>query len=293
MEVVPVSIYHRLRPATITLCLGWAVATEAMAEDLPVSTTNPRDDSMLLLLVPAGEATFGSSGGGGSTDESPQFRASLPAYYMGETEVTNAQYRRFMSATGRRIPDEWEGGGILAGMDDSPVVKVSWEDAQAYCAWAGLRLPTELEWEKAARGRDGFRYPWGDRWDDHLCCCSADDDMAGPVSVGGYPSDRSPYGLLDMAGNAAEWCADWYDASVYTRYAGGSISPPSSGRYRVFRGGAYRYAAEHYIHSANRLFIGPTIRLDFVGFRCARDAGALASVPTTTSASRARPALPR
>jgi len=187
--------------------------------------------------IPEGEAVFGSPEGEGNDDEHPQFRASLPEYYMGAYEVTNAQWKRFADATGYGVP--WSNGRIPLDGEDHPVEGLGWEDAAAYCDWAGLRLPSELEWEKAARGTDGREYPWGDGWDPTLCRNDAGGDADGTAPVGSYPDGRSPSGLFDMAGNVWEWCEDWYDERAYARYARGDLSAPPRGDFRVVRGGAW------------------------------------------------------
>lgn len=183
-------------------------------------------------------------------DEQPQFRVNLPGYWVSRTEVTNAQYLRFVQATGHRSPDHWKDARVPSGLDDYPVVFVYWQDARAYCEWAGGRLPTEPEWEKAARGGDGRTFPWGFRWDESRCRLfqRSDDPITaaepggtnkGPASVASYPSGASPYGCLDMAGNVWEWCADRSARDAYEPYARGDMTPPTQGTRRVLRGGSW------------------------------------------------------
>ena len=231
------------------------------------AVVNEKDGS-ILVPIPEGEAVFGSPEGEGNDDEHPQFRASLPEYYMGAYEVTNAQWKRFADETGYGVP--WPNGRIPRDRDDHPAAAISWEDAAAYCEWAGLRLPSELEWEKAARGTDGREYPWGDVWDPTFCRNDAGGDADGTAPVGAYPDGRSPYGLFDMAGNVWEWCEDWYDAGAYGYYARGDPSAPPRGDFRVLRGGSWSRCAEAGFRCAVRSHGGIFWR-HCRGFRVARD----------------------
>jgi serine/threonine-protein kinase len=229
-------------------------------------------------------------------DEQPQCRVRLPGYWIGRTEVTNAQYLEFVRATGRRAPDHWSGGEIPSGIERFPVVLVSWDDARAYCDWAGGRLPSELEWEKAARGTGGRIFPWGDQWDRKRCRnselasgnsyvdpeghlpaigesqSSHNPAREGPVAVGSYPAGASPYGCLDMAGNVWEWCADWWDNGAYKRYAQGDLTSLRSGEYKVLRGGSRDNDAPAHYRCTLRHIIDPLpdYRFNNCGFRCVR-----------------------
>jgi len=223
--------------------------------------------------------------------EPPQCRVNLPGYWIGRTEVTNAQYLRYVRATGHRAPVYWKGGKLPSGLEDFPVVYVTWEDAREYCEWAGGHLPTELQWQKAARGINGRVFPWGNQWDRKRCrnlmtgrqyrskdewrsalemwLKSHDRVREGPAAVGSYPADCSPYGCLDLAGNVMEWCADWYAADAYRRYARGDLTPPRKGKERVLRGGSWDMPDPWDFRCAYGGRIVPDACSGVAGFRCA------------------------
>jgi iron(II)-dependent oxidoreductase len=201
----------------------------------------------------------------GAPDEAPRQRVELPAFSIGLTEVTNAQFRRFLSQTGRPPPLTWQEAARRWG-EEAPAVGVSWQDAEAYCAWAGLRLPSEAEWEKAARGPGGRKFPWGDRWDPERLVR----DSSGPLPVGSRPSGASPYGCLDMAGNAWEWTSSYYEA-----YPGCPLASGHFGRkYRVLRGGCFQFSSPELFRAACRGQAMATVRFATNGFRVAADPGA-------------------
>ena len=222
-----------------------------------------------MVYVPAGEFIMGSADSDKEAldFERPQFRAGLPDYWIDKCEVTVARYRKFCQETGREMPPAPEWGW----QDDHPMVMVSWNDAVAYAKWAGKRLPTEMEWEKAARGTDGRLYPWGNQWDAGKCANAS--NSSGTKPAGSYPSGAGPYGALDMAGNVWDWCADWHDEKAYLRYAKGEITPPANGTDKVLRGGSWHFDIPSLFRCASRAALGhPDFRITFYGFRCARDA---------------------
>jgi len=235
-----------------------------------------------IVYVPAGEFLMGSDAG--DIDERPQRRVYLDAFEIDRYEVTNVQYRQFLLVTGHDAPQRWPDRYVhkLPDRDPDwhdtmyppgeamyPVVGVNWQDATDYCAWAGKRLPTEAEWEKAARGTGGRVYSWGDPWD----ASKANVREAGigyTQPVGSYSAGASPYGALDMTGNAWEWVADLYDRQYYP-YAPdrNPQGPPSGTGERILRGGAWDSSPDHArvsYRNATHCF-GPNFR---VGFRCAR-----------------------
>jgi len=239
-------------------------------------------DGMVMVYVPGGEFEMGSTEGEG--EEQPVHIVALDGFWIDRTVVTNAQYQSCVEAGGCELPsdrksytrDEYYGNSAY---DDSPVVNVSWHQAWVYCEWAGARLPTEAEWEYAARGPQGLVYPWGDEFDGtRLNYCDAnceyewadeavDDGYADTAPVGNYPSGSSWCGALDMAGNVWEWVEDWYGEYPSER----QVSPagPSSGELRGLRGGSW-YDNQYFARCACRDGYHPDGWSDFVGFRCAR-----------------------
>ena len=221
------------------------------------------DDGM--VRIPAGTFTMGDD------ENAPQRDVYVDDFALDQYEVTVARYRQFLEATGAvNAPEGWETVDF-ARDGELPVIGVDWHDADAYCTWAGKRLPTEAEWEKAARGADARMYPWGDasplydqaNFQNHSP--SAYD--GGLMAVGTHPAGNSPYAIHDLAGNAAEWVADWYSEGV-------SLSDvrnpkgPDSGDGKVIRGGGFREPAEH-IRATARFHASPQTRSEEIGFRCA------------------------
>jgi formylglycine-generating enzyme required for sulfatase activity len=230
---------------------------EVLTDIEPLRPEPPRvakgDDGAEMVLVPAGEFLMGSTE---YEDEKPPHRVHLDAYHVDRYEVTNALYRRFMDATGRQAPSYWNDSKWNGA--SQPVVGVSWHDAEAYCRWAGKRLPTEAEWEKAARGTDGRKYPWGDQWDSSKAN-SFESKLGKTVAVGSYPGGASPYGAHDMAGNVWEWVADWYDKDYYRRSPERNPQGPDSGHHRVLRGGSWVNIPVD-LRTADRDYVTPDFR---------------------------------
>jgi formylglycine-generating enzyme required for sulfatase activity len=235
---------------------------------------NPPDDA-LYVRVPAGPFSMGSTPGDVNIedDETPAHWVNLDSYWIMQTEVTNAMYAKCVRAGMCQTPRNWSSATRSSyygnsTYDSYPVVYTTWNDAEAYCHWVGGRLPTEAEWEKAARGTDGRTYPWGESLDcskaNYYPCKKGD-----ATKVGSYPSGASLYGALDMAGNVLEWVADWYDGTYYSNSPNRNPSGLASGKYLVLRGGSW-YSFDWDVRSAYRYWSSPGSRGSNVGFRCVR-----------------------
>ena len=199
-------------------------------------------------------------------DARPLRHLFLDPFHLDRHEVTNRQYADFLIATGRRAPHYWPDGKVAPGQQNQPVVNVTWEAAAAYCGWAGKRLPTEAEWERACRGgAESSDYPWGDhepgKEDARF------DTPDGPEEVCHFPPNA--FDLCDMAGNVWEWTGDWYSREYYVRAPEKNPSGPSRGEYRVMRGGSWADAAK-YLSCGHRSFARPAERSPNIGFRCVR-----------------------
>ena len=231
-----------------------------------------------MVFVPAGEFIMGSPAGEGYDEEHPQRSVYLDAFYIGKYEVTNAEYKKCVDAGTCEPPagresitrDSYYGNPEY---DNYPVIYVSWDDANAYCEWMGKRLPTEAEWEKAARGTDGRKYPWGNEAPDRTKL-NYDQNVGDTTEAGSYPDGASPYEAMDMAGNVWEWVADWYDADYYSKAPERNPQGPqdrfSEDQVMLYRGvrGGGSHSAERNVRCANRgsTAYSPHNKL---GFRCA------------------------
>ncbi len=218
-------------------------------------------------------------------DESPGHRVYLDAYWIDIYEVTNEKYLEFVKATGHRPAlDEtcetdacregnlWKADGFSDSIRNQPVTQVSWQDADTYCRWRGKRLPTEAEWEKAARGPSGNLFPWGsDMPPGRATYRRKWRGVSTLTDVGSYPSGASIYSVHDMAGNVWEWVADWYDMGYYQKKILDNPKGPKTGQFKVVRGGSWVNYADT-LHSAFRRWSRPDVRFNDTGFRCAKDA---------------------
>jgi sulfatase modifying factor 1 len=221
-----------------------------------------------LVLIPGGEFSMGSAV---ERDHGPIHRVSISSFYIDRCEVTNAQYHDFCEATGHRLPEFWDRDGFRCGPDypNHPVVGVSWHDAAEFATWCGKRLPSEAEWEYAARGGlEGLDYPNGETLVPHDGNYT-ESKSGGPVAVGSYRANG--FGLHDMQGNVVEWVRDYYAPDYYASSPSANPHGPPSGKFRVIRGGGWHsgpYCNRVYFRNAL-----PPNWVDFnVGFRCANDA---------------------
>jgi len=220
-----------------------------------------------MVLVPAGDFLMGINAG--PRDESPMVRVPLPSYFIDITPVTNREYARFVDATDHRPPTTWKTVSFPPGTGDLPVTGVTWQDAMDYCEWAGKRLPTEAEWEKAARGTDTRIFPWGNKWQPTFANWGGNPRSHGSATtqpVGTFPNDRSPYGCLDMAGNVKEWTASWYKPYGPTDYRNDDFGE----KFKVVRGGSYLSQDRDYLRTTSRSHARPEEAGD-IGFRTAMD----------------------
>lgn len=266
------------REATVTLLLALTMTAGCQTSLGRDAARPPKIGAM--VLIPRGDFIMGSDqvdtaqqGTEFGTakplflDEHPQHTVTLPAYEIDAYEVTNGQYRAYIDATRATSPPTWPDGQFPPDQGAWPVTGVTWFEADAFCRWDGKRLPTEAEWEKAARGTDGREYPWGREFD----ATKGNIGSTGLAPVGSFPHGVSPYGVYDMAGNVSEWVADWYQP-----YPGSTDTSPAYGeKFRSVRnsswgGSAGHYTVAHFYRAAYRFYQPPNRRFRDIGFRCAR-----------------------
>ena len=247
-------------------------------ESRPIPVVAPKG----MVYVPAGEFIMGSDPDvdpmTDELDELPQHKVFLDAYFIDKHEVSNADYTQFVEATGHRNSIFWDNPKF--NHPDQPVVGVTWGDVSAYAAWIGKRLPTEAEWEKAARGTDGRIWPWGNEFDPTKCNFDDErkfdghlDGFATAAPVKSFERGASPYGALNMAGNVAEWVADWFGMEYYAvSPAENPKGPPTSGMGKKSWRGASWFAGSEQMRCAFREYDDIVASGQILGFRCAKDA---------------------
>jgi formylglycine-generating enzyme required for sulfatase activity len=249
------------------------VAEQPAAPSTPAAPSAPVAPEG-MVLVEGGTYVIGRDDS--DEIESPEHTIQLAPFYIDRTEVSNAEYKKFIDATSYNPPSNWVNRTYPEGRGAYPVTGVTWEDAANYAAWAGKRLPTESEWEAAARGKNGLKYPWGNVWASNMANIGKENDSP-PINeysdlikeVGSYPQGASPVGALDMIGNVWEWTA-----SRLEPYPGSTTAMPGSVKgspesYRVMRGGAYDGNNSH--NSSYRGFLEADQPFPKVGFRCVKD----------------------
>lgn len=249
------------------------VASDFVASVVAANTTSKKQQKKKaapagMTLIPAGEFTMGSNDWWPKSQ--PEYKTFVKDFYIDTYEVTNKQYKAFVDATGRPAPRHWVGGQIPPEKVNHPVVYVTWYDANDFCKWEGKRLPTEIEWEKSVRGKDGRTFPWGDKFDRE----KGNTPQYGhgdTMPVGSFEDGKSPYGVYDLAGNAFEWVDDWFKP-----YPGNTHPDENYGeKYKVLKGGSW-YDCTNYkcgisAPAFNRIFFHPRTNNNNFGFRCAKD----------------------
>ncbi len=231
-------------------------------------------DPVEMIEIPAGNFLMGSLSGEGRADERPQRKVYLDEFSIDVEEVTNKRYLNFIHRTGRKEPPNPYGEGLLSQQREvalMPVVQVTWYDAVDYCRWAGKRLPTEAEWEKAARGENGSIFPWGSE-SPRTRPVNFERNWEGTKTlfpVGTRPDTSSPYGVHDLAGNAREWVKDWYEPTYFANAPNQNPQGPNTGILKVIKGGSW-HSFKADIRAASRGKGGFALKTDGIGFRCAK-----------------------
>ena len=234
-------LYHAYQNGRLTReAVQYEIASYDIRQPFPIkpesSKVSPKD-GMTQIYIPAGEFVMGN--GNDLRTDNPQHRIYLDAYWMDEMEITNAMYAKCLEAGKCTHPANYDAFYGIWAYRDYPVVYVNWFQADQYCRWGGRSLPTEAQWEKAARGTDGRRYPWGDQTPNPRLVNFNLTLIGEPVPVFRYPLGASPYGVLNMAGNVREWIADWYDENYYQSSPYANPKGPATGTQRLLRSGSY------------------------------------------------------
>jgi formylglycine-generating enzyme required for sulfatase activity len=296
-EAVPAEPVQPSAPAPEPMLPAAVSSAGCKADQQPIIRQRTAAAPEGMVYVPGGVFTMGSAPNVGFADEQPAHSVCVGGFYIDRHEVTNAQFKQFVDATGYvteaekdiasasgrtwRYPYGPESG--VEETPDLPVACVSWNDALSYARWAGKRLPTEAEWEKAARGTDGRVYPWGNavpvgasaniadksaglKWG----TTSVDDNQKMAAPVGSFPAGRSVYGIDDMAGNVWEWCLDWWDDAYYGSSPANNPTGPEAGEFKIIRGGSWYYTVDG-ARTAQRMYFRPTATSPAIGFRCVKD----------------------
>lgn len=243
------------------------VPTLTPKHEIEISSKTWDKDGMEMIFIPDGELMMGDNHG--YDHEKPVHTVYLDSYWMDKFEVSNKQYQSCVWQ-GLCKPSRYADNTKINGADQ-PVVGVDWNNAKAYCEWAGRRLPTEAEWEKAARGTDGRLFPWGNEPPSNnlLNWFGIIDGYEYTAPVGSFNKDQSPYGVMDMGGNVIEWVSDFYENNYYASSERNNPLGPVSGEYRVLRGGSRDDYNPNFIRSTHRSWYHPLLWDDYIGFRCA------------------------
>jgi len=257
----------------------------ADAQSLQAVIAPPKGkDRAPMVEIPSGSFPMGVPPGDrdGGRDEYPRHEVLLDTFWIDQFEVTNGRYIEFVKSAGHRVPQNptnptrnlWQGDSITESLAERPVINVDWFDADAYCKWAGKRLPTEAEWEKAAKGTSDRRFPWGnvEPTAKHLNYNQRWIGEKTLMPVGSYEAGKSPYGVYDVVGNVWEWVNDWYDARYYEKSPSKNPTGPQEGTKKVIRGAGWQNETPT-VRIFTRVDSDPTMRNESTGFRCAADAG--------------------
>lgn len=273
-----------------TISIGFALALGVIPIN-EISTTMAADDQLQdiigkdhapMVAIPEGFFPMGvpKAARDGGVDERPNHEVFVDTFYIDKFEVTNGRYLQFVTETDHRTPQHpsdpskgiWKGNMMPESVTDLPVINVDWNDATAYCAWAEKRLPTEAEWEKAAKGPNDWRFPWGniEPTQEHANFNQTWRGEATLVQVGMYEKGKSPYGVYDVAGNVWEWVADWYDAEYYQKSPLRNPKGPKTGSYKAVRSSGWQGETPQ-VRIFTRIKSLPTDRNNSTGFRCAKN----------------------